>query len=186
MVNKYLGRSLLLGSIFFFSLLLSDRSYGQTLSKRYFCAVLNGTHKTFVSTSRGNIPIVTWVRSYGSWNPRQRCIVGSQRFQGFADRGMLKQIGTGTVNYEPVLCAVINKGDSCNSNNVLVTLPRGSNTTEIARQILDIPSLASGRVISVSGGEKLESYVNSQYYFNMDAIEQIAQPETQELTPIIK
>jgi hypothetical protein len=183
-VNQYLGRSLLLGAIIFSSLLTVDRSNSQTLGKRYFCAVLNGTYKTFVSTDKGNIPIVNWVRSSSGWSVKQRCIAGSQRFQGFADRGMLKYISTGTVNYEPVLCAVAKKGDSCSNSNVLITLPRGSNSTETARQLLDIRALASDRVVTVSGGEKLESYVDDRYYFSVDSIEQIAEPATQELTPI--
>jgi hypothetical protein len=183
-VNKYLDRLILFGAFLSLTVIFSSHLNAQTLGKRYFCAVLNGTYKTFVATSRGNIPIVTWARNSGDWTPRQRCIIGSQRFQSFSDQGMLKNIGTGRVNYEPVLCAVVRKGDACNSNNVLVTLPRDANTTEVARQLLDIRTLASGRGIQVNGGEKLESYVNGQYYFDVNSIEQIATPETQTLTPL--
>jgi hypothetical protein len=178
MVRSLLFGSIVLSGVFF------GQSESQAASKRYFCAVLNGTYKTFAITNRGKLPIINWARSTGNLSSRDRCIIGSQRFQSFSDRGMLRYISTGTVNRESVLCAVNYKGDSCHSGNVLVTLPRGSNAKETARQMLDISSLASGRTISVSGGEKLESYVDDRYYFSVDSIEEIAKPETEEIIPI--
>jgi hypothetical protein len=187
MVNNYIFRSLSIGSIVLSSVLFFVQSESQAAGKRYFCAVLNGTYKTFAVTNRGKIPIINWVRSTADLSSRERCIIGSQRFQSFSERGMLKYISTGTVNRESVLCAVNRKGDSCHSGNVLVTLPKGSNATETAetaRKMLDISSLASGRIINVNGGEKLESYVNDRYYFSVESIEEIAKPETEEIIPI--
>jgi hypothetical protein len=184
MVNNYIFRSLSIGSIVLSGVLFFGQSESQAAGKRYFCAVLNDTYKTFAITNRGKLPMINWVRSTADLSSRERCIIGSQRFQSFSERGMLKYISTGTVNRESVLCAVNRKGDSCNSGNVLVTLPKGSNATETARKMLDISSLASGRIINVNGGEKLESYVNDRYYFSVELIEEIAKPETEAIIPI--
>jgi hypothetical protein len=154
---------------------------------KYFCAVRQGTPTTFVKTSRGNIPMIAWERSYSSISARERCIIVSQRFQAYSDRGMLKQLATGYVNKQPVICAVTRSGEGCNNDNLLFTLPAGIDRHETARQLLDIRALSSGRPIAVRGGsQKLEVYDPStqEYYFNVGVIEEVAVPSDEEVTPI--
>jgi hypothetical protein len=154
---------------------------------KYFCAVLNGTPTTFVKTSRGNIPMIAWQRSYSSISAKERCLIVSQRFQAYSDRGMLKQVATGIVNQQPVICAVTRTGESCNNTNLLLTLPSDIDRHETARKLLDIRSLASGRPIAVRGGaQKLETYDPNtrEYYFSIDVIEDIAPASQIEVTPI--
>ncbi len=156
-------------------------------SNKYFCAIRNGTPTTFVKTTRGNIPMIAWERSYSTISARQRCLTVSQRFQAASDRGMLKQVATGIVNKQPVICAVTRAGESCTNSNLLLTLPSDIDRHETARKLLDIRSLASGRPIAVRGGSnKLETYdPNTQeYYFDISTIEDVAPASQEDVTPI--
>lgn len=153
-------------------------------TNKYFCAVLNGTPRTFVRTERGNRAIISWVNQVGRWNPLERCIAVSNRFQRFHDHGILRYVGTGTVNGYPVLCAVTTKGDDCYDYNILVTLDPDEDRHEVARQLLDTRSLARGRSISLSGDRKLESYVEGETYYDLELIGELAEVEEGSLTPV--
>ncbi len=108
------------------------------------------------------------------WSIDKRCAEIARRFQRFSDNGILRFIGEGYVNNEPVLCAVIEKGKLCDSQNILVTLPSQSDPIESARQLMDTRGLASGRVIEVSGKEgKLENYVDGHTYYDLAVLEEL-------------
>lgn len=161
---------------------MNQPSMAQT--NKYFCAVLNSTPTTFVRTQRGNISMIRWV-SYTTqeWPPKRRCLEVSARFQRFYDSGTLKTIGTGTVNNQSVLCAVSSSGDYCTNNNVLLTLPPGSDRHEALQTLLDIRALASGRPLELSGS-KLATYVNGESYVNIEELLQIAPVEEANIEPV--
>jgi hypothetical protein len=164
-----------------------ERNPATAGGNKYFCAVRSGVPTTFVKTTRGNIPMIAWVKSYSSISALQRCSIVSQRFQAFSDQGMLKQLATGIVNNQPAICAVVRTGDSCNRNNLLITLPNDVDRYETARKLLDIRSLASGRPIAIRGGtQKLETYdpKTQEYYFDLSAIEQIAPVTEEDVVPV--
>jgi hypothetical protein len=147
-------------------------------SSRYYCAILGGVPHTFAKTSRGNIAIIKW-EAAGKYSAKERCIIVSRRFQAAADNGMLKYIGTGIVNNQSAICAVVNKGDACVNNNLLITLT-ATDRHEAARQLLDIGRLARTGPITIRGEETtIEDRINGESYFDMGLIEEVA-PVTQE------
>lgn len=184
------------GTMVAFSVLAIAPLAAETAQNKYFCAVLHGTPRTFARTERGNIMMLSWKHQASDWTPLKRCVEVSQRFQRFYENGILRYIGTGQVNQEPVLCAVKNKGDDCNSFNVLVTLPPGTDARVTAQQLLDTRGLARGREIFVSGDNKVEDYINGNSYYNLETIENIVIEKedsvdgedkriyTEELTPV--
>lgn len=154
-------------------------------SNRYFCAVLDGTPRTFVQTSRGNIAIISWVTQLSrEWTPIRRCVEVSNRFQRFADNGVLRQIATGTVNGQSVLCAVAARGDVCNERNILITLPPDRDRYEVARQLLDIRALAAGRTVILSGDEKIVTYQDGEEYYDLEILLEVASTTDSPLTPV--
>lgn len=153
-------------------------------TNKYFCALLNGTPRTFVRTERGNRPIISWVNQVGQWTPIERCMEVSNRFQRFHDHGTLRYVGTGTVNGYPVLCAVKAQGDSCYDYNILVTLNPNEDRHAVARQLLDTRSLARGRTISLSGDRQLETTVAGETYYDLELIGELAPEVEESLTPL--
>ena len=112
----------------------------------------------------GNVP--------SSWDKRERCIIVSRRFQRFSDNGMLRHIGAGEVNSQPVLCAIPSKFKECNTSNVLVTLPPNSNPVDTVRNLMDLRALRTGGTGGVvSGGsspEKVENYENGKVSYDLE------------------
>jgi hypothetical protein len=95
----------------------------------------------------------------------ERCKQVSQRFQRSSDNGTLKTITNGTVNGYPVVCAVANTFDTCTTDNVLFTLPRGSNSRIVVERLLDPSGLAAGRIVN-QGLDKSQVYVDFAAYLN--------------------
>lgn len=144
-------------------------------SDKYSCQAVNGVYGVYLRTTRGNIRILKVTRDVSQdWSIPDRCQEIAQRFQRFDDNGILRNIATDEVNQQPVLCATIEKTESCNPENVLITLPPNSDPTESARILLDTRGLASGRVIEVNGNEgKLEHYVDGRTYYNLEVLEKL-------------
>ena len=140
---------------------------------KYSCLEVDDIHGIYSSTARGKINFLNFTRDVSQdWSVEKRCDVVAERFQRFYDSDVLRYIGADHVNNEPVLCAVVEKGDLCNSDNVLVTLPPKTDPVEGARKLMDTRGLAVGRVISVNGKTgKLESYVNGNTYYDLDILE---------------
>jgi S1-C subfamily serine protease len=112
-----------------------------TSGKKYACADRQGIATTVVKTARGTIPIIEWRSDYDGLTARERCIQVSQRFQKFSDENKLKYLITGTINQQQAICAGVDRQGSCNSNNLLFTLPEAKNAEEIARKLIDTRSL---------------------------------------------
>ncbi|MEO1673056.1 MAG: COP23 domain-containing protein, partial [Cyanobacteria bacterium J06631_2] len=96
-------------------------------------------------------------------------------------------IGAGYLNNEPVLCAVVEKDQSCSNKNLLVTLPPNTEPITSARLLMDTRGLARGRVIAVSGGEQIEiTTSNGNTYYDLEALEQaiLAKENSDRLIPI--
>ncbi|MGK7895294.1 MAG: COP23 domain-containing protein, partial [Xenococcus sp. (in: cyanobacteria)] len=139
----------------------------KALSNKYFCQEVNGIYGIYSRTERGNLRLMNFRQDFGQdWPIAQRCEEIALRFQRFADNGILKLIGAGYVNIDPVLCAVAEKGASCNSENLLVTLPPLTDPVKAARKLMDTRNLAKGRVIDVNGRKgKLETYIDGNAYY---------------------
>ncbi len=141
---------------------------------KYFCAQLHGVYHTFARSDRGKIKMLSFLRDVPkSWDKRKRCIEVAKRFQRFYDHTMLRFIGTGEVNAQPVLCALSQKSELCHSGNVLVTLPPNTNPREAARQLMNVRDLARGNSIPVSGLNQLETHnSNGNSFYDLEFFEE--------------
>ena len=163
------------GSIFIGVGILAIANPSAASSDKYTCQEINGVYGIYSRTPRGNMNLLNFNRDVSEeWSIEQRCNEVAQRFQRYYDNGILRVIGASYVNNEPALCAVVETGIACDSNNILVTLPPQSNPTDAARLLMDTRGLARGRVISVNGkAGKLESYVNGNTYYDLEVLEQL-------------
>jgi Circadian oscillating protein COP23 len=141
-------------------------------SRKFQCEMVAGIPTTVVKTVRGNIPTIHWVKSFtGRYNNvNQRCAEVSTRLDKFNRSGKLKFIRTGNVNNYPVLCVDNGvSGNTCPMTSVLVTLPKGSDSSHILQQMLDLRARAAGQIIQLSGTQ-LVSYRNGDAYVNIDRL----------------
>ena len=150
----------------------------QASSDKYSCLEDNGIYGIYSRTERGNINLLNFKRDVPkNWSIVKRCEEVAKRFQRFYDNGLLRFIGADFVNNEPVLCALTDKtteDKSCNSENILVTLPPQSDPVEEARRLMDTRGLAAGKVIEVHGKKsKLENFVDGHTYYDLEVLEQL-------------
>lgn len=134
----------------------------------YYCGQLNGSWNTFVNTPRGRVKLVNWVQSFSErWNPQNRCIEISGRFQKFLDAGTLKYIRTGTVNKLPVICVADYKGGTCPDKNVLITLEPDTDPEAVLIRLVDFRRSVSGQTIVLSENDA-GFYADGEFYVDMD------------------
>jgi Circadian oscillating protein COP23 len=141
-------------------------------SRKFQCELVAGIPTTIVKTVRGNIPTIRWVKSFtGRYNNvNQRCAEVSTRLDRFNRNGQLKYIRTGNVNSYPVLCVDTGvSGNTCPMTSVLVTLPKGSDSSHTLQQMLDLRARAAGQIIQLSG-KQLVHYRNGDAYVNIDRL----------------
>ena len=141
-------------------------------SRKFQCELVAGIPTTVVQTVRGTIPTIRWVKTFtGRYNNvNQRCAEVSTRLERFNRNGKLKFIRTGNVNSYPVLCVDTGvSGNTCPMTSVLVTLPKGSDSSHILQQMLDLRARAAGKVIQLSGTQ-LVNYRNGDAYVNIDRL----------------
>ncbi|HEY9706106.1 MAG TPA: COP23 domain-containing protein, partial [Allocoleopsis sp.] len=142
---------------------------------QYQCVSRNGKYFTVVRTSRGPVPIIEWVNSYGKeYTKERRCKDVSNRFQFFTESGQLKYLATGTVSKKPVICGVSERGQKCDSNNMLVQLPDGSDRYKVARQLIMIHQ-SNGNRVRINE-TRIEVYQNGENYYDIELILNNAAP----------
>ena len=119
---------------------------------KFFCGYRNNQPATFVRTSRGNVPIISWVDNSfpPPWTPLKRCQVISARFEQFYDNGTLNYIKAGWRDDQPVLCVAAYRGGGCLPNGVLVTLKSRADPNLTLQRLLDRRVLATGRPLDLS------------------------------------
>jgi Circadian oscillating protein COP23 len=144
-------------------------SQAQAKQTLFSCELVNGSPLTMVKTVRGSLPMIHWVKSFGGryQNLNQRCNEVSTRLDRFNRDGKLGYIRTGNVNRYPVLC--VDKGvsgNTCPKTNVLVTLPKGTDSSLVLQQMLDLRARASGSIIQLSG-KQLVQYRNGDAYVSV-------------------
>ncbi len=141
-------------------------------SRKFSCELVNGVPTTIVKTSRGSIPTIRWVNTFtGRYtSAERRCNEVSTRLDRFSVAGKLKFIRTGNVNSYPVLCVDSGvSGNTCPNRNVLVTLPKGTDSGRILQQMLDLRARAAGQSINL-GGEQLVRYHHGDAYVSIDRL----------------
>jgi Circadian oscillating protein COP23 len=141
-------------------------------TRKFSCERIEKVPTTVVKTMRGNIPMIRWVKAFtGKYNKvANRCTEVSARLDRFNRQGKLKFIRTGNVNTYPVLCVDSGvTGNTCPNQSVLVTLPKGTDATQVLQQLLDLRARASGRIINLSGTQ-LVRYSNGDAYVSVDEL----------------
>lgn len=132
---------------------INQPSYGEGTT--FYCGKSNGVPTTFVRTQDGKkVPMVRWVSSSyfpPPWTAQRRCQEVSRRFQKNYDNGTLRQIKTGVLRGEPVVCAAVNQNNPCTDRTLLFTVKRGSNPNAIVRKLFDRRALAAGNALNESG-----------------------------------
>jgi Circadian oscillating protein COP23 len=169
-IRKFAG-VFLLGAILIVDPQWTQPSQAQS-SRKFRCELIGGAPTTVVTTVRGSIPMIHWVKSFaGQYNSiDRRCNEVSTRLDRFNRDGQLKFIRTGNVNSYPVLCVDTGvSGNTCAKSSVLVTLPKGTDSARMLQQMLDLRARASGRIIQLSG-EQLVRYRDGDAYVNIDRL----------------
>ena len=104
----------------------------------FACDNSNSIPTTIVQSPRyGSVKIIEWKSTaFGDeFNPQTRCSLVSAKFEKFAKAGTLKYFTTGSVNRQPVICAVASQSSPCNSESMLYTLRKDASAQETHKQI---------------------------------------------------
>jgi hypothetical protein len=121
--------------------------------QKFVCDISGPVPVTLVKTSRGNIPLIRWVKKTFSgfgYDPIQRCRETSLRLTIFHDGGRLKTMRPGTTNGYPVLCVDGGvAGSACERQYVLLTFDKGADPQAIGRQLMDLRNRAKKGAIEL-------------------------------------
>lgn len=125
------------------------------------------TTVAWIPERKGHVYFIGWKSEYfnkGGWTPAQRCQKVSQKFQEFYEQGRLNFLSIGKIKGYPVICGVLNQGETCNPSNQLFTLRTGSDAEDVIQKLMDIAEGKSGGIIFQNSGEQL--YVSVKDFFN--------------------
>lgn len=117
----------------------------------FSCDTSSGVPSTIVqSPQHGTVKIIEWkTTEFGDkFSPEARCSAVSQKFEQYAQAGTLKYFTTGSVNRQPVICAVASQNAPCNSDSMLYTLKEGSDASQTLKQLLDVRSGATSSALN--------------------------------------
>lgn len=122
----------------------------------FFCGTEDGYPATIVqSPQHGDVTIIKWksdrTASIG-YDNQTRCNIVSEKFQNFYSQGNLKQLTTGRVNRQPVICVVPNKEAPCNENSMLYTLNPESDANKTLQQLFEIRAGATTEALEETNG----------------------------------
>ncbi len=111
--------------------------------------------------------------SSSGYSPEVQCNVVAERLnQALTENGESLNnfyLTTGIVNRLPVICYVFNIGEPCNSQNVLLTVPLGTNANQVLEDMLGIRQSAGGPFFERSESSislNFGKYIQQQLYGN--------------------
>jgi len=138
-------------------------------NNKFFCTKEGGVPVTKVNTSRGNETFIRWVvtdfvTNFKKFPPAQRCRIVSARFQRYYDNGALFITSRDNFNGYPVLCIANRKGTPCKSENLLITLKRGTDTERVLKQMLDFRRGVATSPLSFSNSSNSSECQHITYY----------------------
>lgn len=121
----------------------------QESSAEFVCQSLNGKLSTAVKRSQGDSPvaIIHWGLDndyFGDkYTPESRCEIVSQRFQDIYDRDELAFITADISDWAtsygiPIICSVLQSGDTCTEGDLLLTLEDNDNPNDVLKQIIAV------------------------------------------------
>jgi hypothetical protein len=81
--------------------------------------------------------MVIWnTKKFGaSWKPKQRCEAVTSKLNNLLGSSPEAAITSGEVNGYPVVCAISDESEQCNSKNLLFTLVKGKNADVVVEQM---------------------------------------------------
>jgi Circadian oscillating protein COP23 len=88
----------------------------------FYCDRTGSVPITKIQTNRGYEEFILWVQERGGYRAEDRCVEVSKRFNLAMSRSKLLLKKDRNFKESPVICSVSRQGDSCDSNNILVTL----------------------------------------------------------------
>ena len=115
-------------------------------ARYYTCVSERGVPTTTAVMDSGKqIPVIRWVSDVftgSGWTPQRRCQEVSERFTKLSNQGLLNYLTTGSLNGLSVICATVNKKDSCDSNNLLYTMKPGQDATSTLKRLFTVRTYA--------------------------------------------
>ncbi|MBG0744869.1 MAG: COP23 domain-containing protein [Cylindrospermopsis raciborskii KL1] len=93
----------------------------------------------WVPERKTHVGVIGWKSTYfevGGWTSEKRCQEVSKKFQDFQNRGTINYLMTGKNNGYPIICAVAEARDECNSQSQLFTIKLGSNPELVLRKLI--------------------------------------------------
>ena len=121
----------------------------------FSCDTSGGVPTTVVNSPKhGSVKIIEWkTTEFGDkFSPNARCKTVSQKFEQYAKAGTLKYFTTGSVNRQPVICAVASKTSPCNAQSLLYTLKKGTDAKSSLKQLLDLRSGSGSNALNETEG----------------------------------
>lgn len=113
------------------------------ITTTFHCITLGQGYATIARRgAKQTPPMITWTKTTGGgYTPQKRCNIVSERFTKAvaANGGKLGnlKLKVGTLNRNPILCYVRSKAESCDANNLILTL-NSSDRGKEANLIADI------------------------------------------------
>ena len=133
----------------------------------FSCQKIENTPTTVAQVPRQYAPvrIIKWKHMTDLVN-QQRCEEVSRKFQQFYDRGRLNYVTYGKVNGYTVICAVINKGEQCNSSNQLFTLLNNNDPDLLLLKLMGMLEGNVGSLIIEENGGREQIYISLEKILN--------------------
>lgn len=155
MKTKFTGSVLVAALIFSGATAL--RAEARPLATTFRCVNQDRGFATIAQRGdRTTPPLIIWNTTLGKYNPKERCYMVSQRLTKVVgdNGGKLEnmQLTTGTVNNQPVICAVNNGELGCNRHNVLFTLrpENAKKPNQVVATLKDFSVLGTGSAVNES------------------------------------
>ncbi|MDF5718086.1 MAG: COP23 domain-containing protein [Rhizonema sp. NSF051] len=119
-----------------------------SVKSKFFCGINKAVPTTLIKTSRGEIPLISWI-SASDFTNKSRCQEVSARFQKSYENGTLNYLTAGTLNGQPAICTGDRKNAPCTDSTLLFTLKRGTDPQKTLQALLDHRVHTVGGTISL-------------------------------------
>ncbi|WP_066383480.1 MULTISPECIES: COP23 domain-containing protein [unclassified Anabaena] len=172
-VSRALTQTVTLASLTVLATIATTNQPSYARGATFYCSKSQGVPVTFARTQDGRkVTIIRWTSNAyfpPPWTAQRRCVEVSKRFQRSNDKGTLKNITTGMLRGEPVVCAGTSQNSRCTDDNLLFTLKRGINPNATLRRLLDRRGLAAGNTLHESASDTIN--INFEDYINNATVE---------------
>ncbi|RMF28083.1 MAG: hypothetical protein D6756_00850, partial [Cyanobacteria bacterium J083] len=125
----------------------------QAAPVKFECREYDGLPTTVAYNNGKETQIIRWYSEYfgdSGYDSLTRCRAVTKRFQSAYNKGTLDYITAGIVNGYPVVCTTT-AGGSCDYNNVLFTLKKGTNAAKTLQRLFNVRDLGAAPLYESSG-----------------------------------